>query len=105
MSKTEVRSSVTKAEKSNGKVKAPVEESGRDAFMRIAEGRMNRLLGSLNTLAKMASGKSKYGYTDEDVEHIRDTLTKSVNAACDRLRKKAMRENFSFERDARNAGS
>ena len=75
-------------------------ESGRDAFMRIAEKRMNSLLTKLNTLSKMASGKSKYGYTDSDVEHIRLTLVKAVNATADRLRRKSVPSGFTFEKGA-----
>jgi hypothetical protein len=79
-------------------------ETGRDAFMRIAEKRVNGLLGKLNTLAKLASGKSKYGYTDGDVEQIRSTLVNAVNATADRLRRKPIQDGFSFER-GKDAGA
>ena len=73
-------------------------ETGRDAFRRIAEGRVKSILAKLNVLAKMSSGKSKYGYTDGDIEYIRETLVKAVNASCDRLMRKPVKEGFSFER-------
>jgi hypothetical protein len=73
-------------------------ESGREAFMRIAEGRVSSILAKLNTLAKLSSGKSKYGYTDGDVEYIRETLIKAVNSACERLRRKPVKEGFRFEK-------
>jgi hypothetical protein len=73
-------------------------ESGIAAFTRIAEHRMNGILTKLNTLAKLSSGKSKYGYTDEHVEYIRQTLIKAVNSACERLRRKPVKEGFSFEK-------
>jgi len=40
------------------------------------------LLNRLNTLSKLASGKSKYGYTDEDVQQIRTTLINKENRHC-----------------------
>jgi len=75
-------------------------ESGRDAFIRIAAGRVNAILERLGTLAKLASGKARYGYSDADIEHIRKTLITNVNAACDRLLRKPVKGDFSFHRDS-----
>lgn len=79
---------------------APTPESGRKAFMRIAERRMNDLLAKLTTLGKLSSSKSKYGYTDDDVEHIRATLINAVNATCDRLRRVKAKPGFKFARES-----
>lgn len=73
-------------------------ESGRATFIRIVERRINGIIDKLGTLAKVASGKSKYGYTDADVEFIRGTLIKAVNATCDRLRRKPPKGGFKFTR-------
>jgi hypothetical protein len=79
---------------------APGFETGRDAFMRIAEKRINGLLAKLDTLSKLASSKSRYDYTDEDVEQIRVTLVGAVNKACDRLRRSRAKPEFKFVRGA-----
>ena len=78
-------------------------ESVPEAFNRIASYRVNAIITKLNTLAKMASGKGRYEYKDEDVEFIRRTLIQSVNVTCDRLRRKPSPEGFSFERRSDNA--
>ena len=80
-------------------------ETGPEAFMRIAELRINSLLDKLNTLAKLSSGKGKYGYTDEDVEYIRQTLIKAVNSTAERLLRKPVKEGFTFEKEAKDASA
>ena len=81
-------------------------ESGRAAFMRIATKRINFVIDRLNTLSKLSSGKSKYGYRDEDVEYIRNALLVAVNKACDRMRRKPLAKGgFSFERRGEDAGA
>lgn len=81
---------------------APTYETGRHAFLRIAERRMNDLLAKLATLGKLSSSKTKYGYTDEDVEQIRVTLINAVNATCDRLRRVPSKPGFKFSRGSTN---
>lgn len=76
----------------------PRYESGQEAFMRIATGRVNGILEKLSTLAKLSSGRTRYGYSDADVEFIRKTLVEAVNAGCDRLLNKPVKGNFSFRR-------
>lgn len=73
-------------------------ETGRDAFERIASDRVNRIINRLNGLSRMAGGRSKYNYTDRDVEHIRKALIEGVNAACDRLRRQPAQGGFCFDR-------
>jgi hypothetical protein len=74
-------------------------ETGGEAFRRIATKRVDNVLKKLNVLAKLASGKYKYGYTDKDVEHIRASLLVAVNAACDRLRREPpAKVGFTFDR-------
>lgn len=81
-------------------------ETGQETFRRIATGRVNQILEKLNTLSKLASGKSRYGYTDEEVEHVRKNLIKGVNAACDRLRRKPLTKgSFSFDPKGEDAGA
>ena len=81
-------------------------ETGQAAFKRIASKRVNNILDKLNTLAKLTSGKGKYGYTDEDVEYVRKTLIKAVNSACDRMRRQPVpKGGFSFERKSEDAGA
>jgi hypothetical protein len=78
-------------------------ESGREAFNRIASYRVNGIIAKLNTLAKLSSGKARYGYKDEDVELVRKTLIEAVHKTCDRLRRKPSPEGFSFERKGEDA--
>ena len=80
-------------------------ETGREAFNRIASYRVNAIISKLNTLAKMASGQTRYGYKEEDVEYIRRTLIASVNKTCDRLRRTPSPVGFSFDRKGEDASA
>ena len=71
-------------------------ETGNQAFTRIAERRVNDILQKLNTLGKLKTSRSKYGYTNEDVEQIRITLVNAVNNTADGLRRTSAKPGFKF---------
>ena len=52
-------------------------ESQRDAFVRLANGRVNRLLASLDSLGKLATRRS--AYSQEDVSRIEKRLRAKVD--------------------------
>jgi hypothetical protein len=97
MSKTHVEKARAGNGRGRGRPSLDKFETGREAFERIASGRVNRIIGRLNGLAKLSSGRSKYGYTDKDVEHIRKALIEGVNASCDRLRRQPAHAEFHFD--------
>ena len=52
-------------------------ESKRDKFVRLAEYRMNRLLGNIEQLGMLAN-KQSYEFTGDDCDAIVDTLMLAV---------------------------
>ena len=95
----EVKRDFTKFTQTPEAEEAKIKATGQEDFKRIATGRVNAIVGKLNTLAKLVSGKSRYGYSDEDIERIRKHLIEAVNSACDRLlRKPPAKGGFSFDR-------
>lgn len=96
-------------EKANGRgpgrparTSPPMDESNRERFTRIAEPRVNKVLAMINTIGKLASGKSKYDYNDADVEAIRATLIDGVNKMAIKLRREAQKPGFTFGREGKS---
>lgn len=59
----------------------------RDNFKRLAENRTNKLIDMFNLLGNL-SNKSNYSYTEEEVEHIFNTLEKELAKQKEKFLKK-----------------
>lgn len=56
---------------------APKDESERQKFVRLAQGRVNKVLDALDSLARLGN-PSAYEYTVDDVEYIHTTIAESA---------------------------
>ena len=78
-------------------------EVKRKKFVKVAELRVNRVLGYFRLIGKL-SNKNNYSYSDEDVWKIRTALQNKLDETMERLEDRVQRtETFKLEVDDNEA--
>lgn len=81
---------------------AKPEETKEQAFIRLAEHRMDRALTYIRLVGNL-SHKSSYDWRPEDIEAISTTLHQAVDDAMARFRPRTQREGFKLRGDGHEA--
>lgn len=75
-----------------------MQESSRNKFVRLAEGRVNSLIKTFRLLGNL-SNKNNYSYTDKDIDKIFRSLDTELKKSKDRFRSGGQSETTAFKLD------
>ena len=80
-----------------GDTPQPQRETKEERFVRLAPGRVNRVLDSIRIVGHLAN-RSDYAYQQEDVEAILQAMRTAVNDVESRFRSNSPRQEFMLRR-------
>jgi hypothetical protein len=90
-----------KKQRSNGRAPIPENESPRQRFERVADGRVKAVIKAIRVLKKLGRNQGSYDYTEGDIEFMFERLSAELDElrAAMKPREKEGQIDFSFRRN------